>query len=358
MEYAHLISSLLIYFPGVVFLILLLMQHKTYELTDISPYLGLFAVIFMAVCFALYPPLPGNDKYNYFVDYIRSGTHISTWANKDPLWAYMTQTLNAILRKANTFVYFLVISLLYCYSYYVYAKTHYAKNVITYFVIFAFGCICFTGYGDNTIRGGIGLACILLGMSTESRIKTAVLFIFAIFIHRSTLIPITAYLVANKFNKTKLYLIIWGICLVLSAAHVDVSSFFDMFTSVDKRVAEYALSSASGEAAKIYNPRFRPDFVLYSFVPIFIMYRWIKKYALDNTDSLRLFNTYLLVNSLWLLVIRIPYTDRFAYLSWFLIPMMLCDPILNEKIELNNYKNTLFLIMFMFVGVNIMLSFR
>ena len=44
---------------------------------------------------------------------------------------------------------------------------------------------------------------------------------------------------------------------------------------------------------------------------------------------------YILVNAFWLLVIRIPYTDRFAYLSWFLIPFILIYPLSLDKVFKN-----------------------
>lgn len=47
-----------------------------------------------------------------------------------------------------------------------------------------------------------------------------------------------------------------------------------------------------------------------------------------------IYNSYLLTNIFWILVIRANFSDRFAYLSWFLIPFLLVYPLLKQKLDL------------------------
>lgn len=46
-----------------------------------------------------------------------------------------------------------------------------------------------------------------------------------------------------------------------------------------------------------------------------------------DADSLRVFNilanTYLLANAFWVMLIRANFSNRFAYLSWFLYPILM-----------------------------------
>ena len=45
----------------------------------------------------------------------------------------------------------------------------------------------------------------------------------------------------------------------------------------------------------------------------------------------RLVNTYLLTNALWILVIHASFSNRFAYLSWFMMPWVLLYPFVPGK---------------------------
>jgi hypothetical protein len=47
----------------------------------------------------------------------------------------------------------------------------------------------------------------------------------------------------------------------------------------------------------------------------------------------RLVNTYLLANTLWILVIYAEYSNRFAYLSWFMMPWVLLYPFVPGKVS-------------------------
>ena len=46
----------------------------------------------------------------------------------------------------------------------------------------------------------------------------------------------------------------------------------------------------------------------------------------------RLVNTYLLANAVWILVIHSDQSNRFAYLSWFMMPWVLLYPFVPGKI--------------------------
>jgi hypothetical protein len=46
----------------------------------------------------------------------------------------------------------------------------------------------------------------------------------------------------------------------------------------------------------------------------------------------RLVNTYLLTNALWVLVIHASFSNRFAYLSWFMMPWVLLYPFVTGKV--------------------------
>jgi hypothetical protein len=63
---------------------------------------------------------------------------------------------------------------------------------------------------------------------------------------------------------------------------------------------------------------FRWDFLLYSALPIFI--GWIATYKKSINDKTYSFilHTYIFSNAFWVLINTAAYSNRFAYLSWFL----------------------------------------
>ena len=71
---------------------------------------------------------------------------------------------------------------------------------------------------------------------------------------------------------------------------------------------------------------FRWDFLLYSALPIFIgRFAIIKQQAIDKTYTFIL-HTYIFSNAFWVLINTASYSNRFAYLSWFLYPIVLIYP--------------------------------
>ena len=77
---------------------------------------------------------------------------------------------------------------------------------------------------------------------------------------------------------------------------------------------------------------FRWDFVAYSLLPIVVgwYYIYVKKFK-DGMYT-HLYCTYIIANSVWLLVIGAFFTDRFAYLSWCLIPILLMLPLCRARL--------------------------
>ena len=51
-----------------------------------------------------------------------------------------------------------------------------------------------------------------------------------------------------------------------------------------------------------------------------------------------IFNTYILTNAFWILIIRAIYSNRFAQLSWFVLPIVLIYPFIKKRFWLNHEK--------------------
>ena len=189
------------------------------------------------------------------------------------------------------------------------------------------------GYGVNGMRNGTALSLVTLGMVMKNKIWTPLLFLSGISIHSSALLPCCAYLLCFVYNKPKFYIVGWGICLILS---LFVSRFLTETLNIsdfikDDRVS-YLTKEFDSTSGTFSSTGYRWDFVLYSVIPIIIGANKILNDGFTDKLYLKLYNTYIICNAFWLFTIYIPYNNRFAYLSWFLYPIIISYPYLRHNI--------------------------
>ena len=85
---------------------------------------------------------------------------------------------------------------------------------------------------------------------------------------------------------------------------------------------------------------FRIDFVIYSAMPILVGYWAVYKKKLQLSKIYTcLLNLYMVLNGTWMLCMYANFTNRIAYLSWFLYPIVLIYPYLNENWGPTRYKD-------------------
>lgn len=211
------------------------------------------------------------------------------------------------------------------------------------------GCFNFFGYGFNGMRNGAACALVMLGMFDRRLWVKLLLFIVALSIHKSVIIPICAYILATRFDKTQLYFIIWVICLLAALFLSNIVNYLiDLSSFVEDDRVNYLTSTfnslENNAGARFSRQGFRWDFALVSSVPIILGLITVVKDNIRNKSYSILLNTYILANTLWLFTARIPYNNRFAYLSWFLAPLLLTITVLiNPRFRTSN--NLLLLIL-------------
>ncbi|RZJ70840.1 EpsG family protein [Flavobacterium sp.] len=195
-------------------------------------------------------------------------------------------------------------------------------------LIFSFS---FWSYGTNGIRNGMATSLFLLAISRESRIWTYAIFGLTLMIHKSMLIPIGAFTVASYYTNTRNYLIAWAIAIPVSFALGSALENFFLTLGLfdDSRLQEYLGDEDSVEAT--FKTGFRWDFLLYSSVGIFCGWYFLVKKKLEDTFYRHLFHTYLIANTFWILVIRANFSNRFAYLSWFMLGLVVIYPFLKNR---------------------------
>lgn len=198
----------------------------------------------------------------------------------------------------------------------------------------------FISYGINTLRAGLAVAFLLMGLTYQKSLwKELIFFFLAVGTHFSMSIPIIMILISKYYPRTKLFFLLWILSIPVSfiAGHF-FNNLFAEFTEDSRR--EYLTTATS----TIYNVGFRIDFILYSMLPFAIGYYYIFVRGFKDKLYVNLYNAYILTNIFWILVIRANFSDRFAYLSWFMIPFILLYPLLKDGKVVNNATNWLSLI--------------
>lgn len=93
-----------------------------------------------------------------------------------------------------------------------------------------------------------------------------------------------------------------------------------------------------------YNSGFRIDFTIFTLIPLFIIII-LNKNKKNNNNSLDLIKYYCILASAYFLMVFIPYSDRIAGFSWFLIPFLFFTYLNTQKLA--KYRN--FFVSFLFI---------
>ena len=260
----------------------------------------------------------------YFNYYAQGGQIISI---KDTFFHYYMQLCSQIL---PIHAFFTLCTILYVYPMYRIARVFF-KEYWFYAFLMLIVSFSFWNYGTNGIRNGMATSIFLLGLSYKNN-KVLMYFIFfiAYSIHQTLLLPIAAFTLTYIYNNPKTYLIGWFAAIPLSIA---LGGFWEnLFASLgfgDGRLGGYLLGEADPESFK--NVGFRWDFLIYSGSAVFTGWYFIFKKGFNDIFYHQLYNVYLLANGFWILVIRANFSNRFAYLSWFIIAIIIVYPFLKKQ---------------------------
>ena len=232
--------------------------------------------------------------------------------------------------------FFLIIEILYVVPLYL-ACRRLAKTNSDLMLLFVFSAFSFFTYSVNGLRNGVACSIVLLAMTfiqgkMSDKILCAFLCLIAYNFHHSAALPIVCMFPALFIKDRRVMFSFWFFSIILSLlAGGAISSFFAGL-GFDDRLDQYLLMSEEEAESYASSVGFRWDFLLYSFMPILLgMYVILKKKVYDRTYLL-LLGTYIYANSFWIMVIRSGFSNRFAYLSWFLYPIVLAYPLLKLPI--------------------------
>lgn len=235
-------------------------------------------------------------------------------------------------------------------------------------LLFCISSFSFFTFSYNGLRNGMACSIIIFALSYFIRFNLKGLLwglfwsFMAMGIHRSSALPIICALVAyfTKLNFKWAYSF-WLFSIVLSLLiGPEIQDFFANL-GFDDRMKSYAGKIVSDNAelsqGAFSHTGFRWDFLLYSAMPIALGYYIVYKKKIQDRAYDFLLVTYTLANSFWVMVIQAAFSNRFAYLSWFLYPIVFAYPLLKVNIWKDQDRKTvqiLMLFVLFTVGMNVL----
>ncbi|GAA3607164.1 EpsG family protein [Flavivirga amylovorans] len=269
----------------------------------------------------------------YFVDMATYARHYYNYAYGAPILSSHDLGFHAFMKFCSGWMpihlFFLVCAFLYIYPMYYISKRFFGKYWFYSFLMFVVS-FSFWTYGVNGIRNGIATSIFLLAFSVkDKKILMALLMLLACSFHKTLMLPTLAYIATFFYNNPKTYLKIWLIAIPLSLFLGFV--WISLFTKLgfgDDRLGGYLTGEKD---AKFENVGFRWDFLIYSSSAVFAGWYFIFKKKFTDQNYYRLFNIYLICNAFWILVIRANFSNRFAYISWFMMSIIVVYPYLKSR---------------------------
>lgn len=297
-------------------------------------FVGVILVVFLILYIGLRPTsspkeYPFWDTYNYKAAiHALKAINPPTWVPSD--FSFSREWLYGCIESFSAFYADEHLAFLVAAVFYVGCAALFCKRTfgVQWFLPFLMICSAFTffAYGVNGVRNGMAASMVILALSYRDKLWVAALFCFlAVGVHKSMYLLIASALLAWKITNPKLYIVGWLLCIIAVAAggssignSIAASGFFD-----DPRLSHYGVRDLNSGG---YYTGFRADFLLYSSLPIITgWYFFIRRGYRDKT-YLWLFNIYVTSNAFWILMMYASFSNRFAQLSWFIMPIVLMYP--------------------------------
>lgn len=351
----EIIGIILVYAPLLYLLAYSLKSSSSRNLAKTSNSWTLLLLLAVMFAIAYYPEELSSDKFRYVRGYyaaINNG-----WEEfRDYGWVIYNRLCGSLFGQ-NIDLFFILTAFIYTFSYYIWGRKIFTRKYVGYFVVMSIGCLGFSNYGTNVIRSGLAISILIIAANLKLKWSyKVILALIALSIHKSMIIPITAFLLANYIKNIWFAIGFWIVCLGLSVLNIDLSALFETVGFVDERISSYAGNME--EENDSYEQGFRVDFLIYSIVPLFIAFYYKIHKKISDIDYDKAIKIYLYCNAIWLLVIRMAYTDRMAYFSWFLIPFISLYPVIKYQSSFKKPQRVVLFCMFVFMFVPVLLSLR
>lgn len=281
--------------------------------------------------------------------------------DKEWLWGFIQDACKASHLTVSTW--FLIIEIGYLGFVFIALRILLGENCWLAMLFFLSAYSTFS-FGTNGIRNGCACSMAILAFAiaaNQNVVRLAIaggVLLLAFGVHRSISLPIAAFMAASYLIKSpKVAIYFWIASIGLSLVAGGALTNFFAGLGFDDRMSSYSKLSEA-DASSFSHTGFRWDFLLYSAMPIWLAWYVTKKAETEravygdtieeaetnitgagriaDAHSMRVFNilatTYILANSFWVMVIKAAFSNRFAYLSWFLYPIVIAYGVIRLHI--------------------------
>lgn len=296
--------------------------------------MGLFLLISLILYLGM-RPIHGifGDTVNYNKAFVKYASGGSIGNESDYYWHVFMKFMSNFV---TIHMFFTICAFIYIYPLYRISKNLFNKYWYYAFLMFVVSFSFYT-YAVNGVRNGAALSLFLWGLCyRDKKVIMALFFLLATFFHKTALLPIMAYTATYFYNNPKLFFKAWLVCIPLSLVLGGI--FISIFTSIgfgDDRLTGYLTTQA--ESGTFASTGFRWDFLFHSAFAVFAGWYFIYKKQFNDPLYFQLLNTYLICNAFWILVIRANFSNRFAYLSWFMMAIIIIYPLLKQQFFKNQH---------------------
>lgn len=275
-----------------------------------------------------------GDTINYAKGYNLLQQGVDVKIKDDYLFNFLMKFCSGFM---NIHSFFLLIEVLYIVPCFLFSRKYFGRY--WFFAMFMFiSSFSFWTYGVNGLRNGLATSFFILGLYFYAK-KYWMYFWFVLgyFMHASLVIPIAAFIVSGIYKNPKIYVYIWLLAIPLSL--VGGSSWSALLATLgfEDRTAGY-LTNSEENLEQFSQTGFRWDFLAYSGSAVFAGAYFIFKKKIIDPFYIHIFGVYCIANAFWILVISAAFSNRFAYLSWFLMPAIFAYPMFRYKMWQDQYK--------------------
>lgn len=297
--------------------------------------------LFLIICLTLFIGL--RPKHRAFVDMSNYDTSFAIL--KGRIFEFNPDATNRIFDNFMYYmatngyditVFFFIMAVVYFGGIYISSRKLFPCDTL-YAIIIYLGAFSTFSYGTNGIKAGAATAVFLCALGFyKNKILCLLILLASIGIHHSMIMPVVAIIICYYYRNPKVYLLGWLFSLVIALAHITY--FQHLFGGMADESGAGYLTLEGVSSYALYITGFRFDFVFYSFFPIASGYYAIFKHGYKSNYYNWIYCTYLLTNAVWMLCMYANFTNRIAYLSWLMLPIVLVYPFFDKQFVTNQYK--------------------
>ncbi|MFF1010860.1 EpsG family protein [Proteus mirabilis] len=332
-----------------IFIIIVEANYKNLKLSKNSLYFIYstpLLIFFSFTAFRDYNIGTDTENYLYFFSKVIDSDNLSIFSTSRFEFLFIFISYIASFLENERF-YLIIVSFIQTIAFF-FAIRLWSKNPVVSFLFF---CSLFVSYnlGTNILRQGLAIPFALISIHylLEKKIRPFIIFLLiSFFFHHTSIIMILfSFLCLNKF-RIRTYIIFWLIAIILlysgSLKFIlelgrDLFSFNESYRNI---LSNFSLDS--------YQVGFRLDFILFSSIPILILLITNKKNIIK--ENIFLIKLYFSLNTFFILIMEIPYSDRFGLYSWILFPLLIPNLIKENKFKILR-NNVIWLFLTFIAGV-------